>query len=117
MDLIFKSIRWIFFLLVLPLLISCLTVFVVHWLVAMQFIYADKDGVMMITAGILVDLVLQSAYFATLISITRLSRLAMVLLTYQLFMVFMFLHAGIPTLNGSVFFLIESSYLKLTEPT
>jgi hypothetical protein len=116
MNLLWKSLRFIFFLFLLPLLISRLVIFVVSWLVAIQFIYNDKDGVMMSVAGILVDLVLQSAYFAVLILVTRQYRLTVILLGYQFFMAFMFLYGGLPTLFGSVFFLIGSSYLKLTAP-
>lgn len=118
---IWNSLRALIFFLVLPLLISSLVAFVVRGLVGVGFFYSDEGGVMVRIAGILVDLVLQSAYFLTLIVLTR-RHLAwaiaagIVLLVYQSFMAGMFLRGGTPTLVDALSFLIESNYLKLTAP-
>jgi hypothetical protein len=92
---------------VFPLALSLLTRFIVDALVAIHFIVNDEMNVMLRTAGVLVDLLLQSAYFSGLTLITENRYYLLVLVGYQFFIVFMFLRYGAPTLFSSVYGSIE----------
>jgi hypothetical protein len=109
-----KTVYWVILLVVIPTAISWHALIVVRWLTYMQWVIADDASVMIRVSGVLVDLTLQSIYFALLISISRRYRLSILLAAYQLFIVFMFLRYGSSFLYTSIFGSIR--YFGLLSP-
>jgi hypothetical protein len=94
--------RKLVFALLLPLILSALTIYVVRALLHVGFIYDDGSGVMTRVTGVVTDMSLQAAYFATLTAVTKDYRYTFVLFAYQIIIAFMFFRYGSPTLFASV---------------